>query len=113
MTLYHINKERFLSQVCKSEGSVYLHLQDGEMIDLKRGGIAVTMFRSMDIPFGGIEISTEIPGDMMGFFRLLMESDDRVQASLLNVNLKNDRADSINEKEFLSNTEAGVVFGIA
>ena len=72
--IYRMNKVRLMKQINDSTGSVFLHLPDGETLDLKHDQSAVRLFQMMEIPKSGITLSVVNPKDFAGFLHMMVES---------------------------------------
>ena len=72
--IQYLDKKRFMDQVAASRGSIYLHLDDGKVCDLKEDSTASTLLQMMDAPKKGFAISLSDPSDVSGFLHYMMEA---------------------------------------
>lgn len=72
--IQYLDKERFMNQVAASRGSIYLHLDNGTVCDLKQDSTASTMLQMLDAPKKGICISVSDPTDITGFLHYMLEA---------------------------------------
>jgi len=66
--------ERFLRVVANCEGSVFLHLPDEKVCDLKRDRTACQMLRLLSPGREGLEFSLSNPADLPAFIRYMKEA---------------------------------------
>lgn len=74
LCIQYFDKKRFMEQVAASRGSVFLHMADGTICDIKHNPMAASMLMTMEAPADGIRLSFADPDDMGGFFRYMMEA---------------------------------------
>ncbi len=72
--IQYLDKKRFMDQVAASHGSIYLHLDNGKICDLKKDSTASTMLQMMEAPEKGLSISVSDPADISGFLHYMLEA---------------------------------------
>lgn len=89
LQIKYLDKKRFMEQVAASRGSVYLHLDDGTVCDLKHSAEAAAMLRTMDAPRDGLSISLAEPADVRGFVNYMLEAGRPALRTRKTVNIAN------------------------
>lgn len=75
MTIFSIpDMGKFLNLVEKSQGTVMLHLPDGNRLDLKQNHAALQIFQMMRPGKSGLRISLSNAEDTPAFIRYMMEA---------------------------------------
>lgn len=74
LCIRYFDRESFLKQLAESRGSVYLHLNDGTVCDLKHDAKARALLSVLGAPAEGLRISTADPADAAGFLRYMLEA---------------------------------------
>jgi hypothetical protein len=74
MKIYRMNTERFMNRVAESRGDVYLRLADGSLCDLKHDRLASALFRTMEMPEEGIELTFTEAKDVSCILQYITEA---------------------------------------